>query len=116
MPQSSWLFVKDGQSIWVERVSTSSILVAGPAEAREERSFPDEDSLQAFQIGLGERLTNGGWFLWGFDRERRETTERRGATRPGGDRRRAAGRGKPRPGNLDQTTLSNPFSTTAAIS
>ena len=66
------------------------MMVAGPAAAREERSFPDEDSLQAFQMSLGERLTNGGWFLWGFDRERRETTEHRGGARPAGDRRRAA--------------------------
>ena len=71
MPQSSWLFIKDGQSIW------------------EERSFPNEDSLQAFQMSLGKRLTSSGWFLWGFDRERRETTERRGVARPGGDRRAA---------------------------
>jgi len=91
MPASSWLFVKHGQSIWVERVRKNSMIVAGPAAAREERSFPDEDSLQASQISLGEQLTNGGWFLWGFDRERRETTERRGVARPEADRRRAAG-------------------------
>ena len=92
MPPSSWRFVKDGQSIWVERVSGNSMIVAGPAAAREERRFPDEDSLQAFQISLGERLTNSGWFLWGFDRERRGTAERRSTSRPGGDRRQAAGR------------------------
>ena len=68
------------------------MIVAGPAAAREERRFPDEDSLQAFQISLGERLTNDGWFLWGFDRERRETSERRASARPGSDRRRSTGR------------------------
>ena len=83
------MVVKDGQSIWVERVPEYSMIVAGPASAREEHSFPNEGSLQAFQISLGERLTNSGWFLWGFDRERRETTERRGVARPGGDRRTA---------------------------
>ena len=83
------MFVKDGQSIWVERVPEHSMIVAGPASAREERSFPNKDSLQAFQISLGERLTSSGWFLWGFDRERRETTERRGIARPGGNRRTA---------------------------
>ena len=83
------MFVKDGQSIWVERVPEHSMIGAGPASAREERSFPNEDSLQAFQISLGERLTSSGWFLWGFDRERRETTERRGIARPGGNRRTA---------------------------
>ena len=68
------------------------MIVAGPAAAREERRFPDEGSLQAFQISLGERLTNSGWFLWGFDRERRGTAERCSTSRPGGDRRQAAGR------------------------
>jgi len=92
MPTSSWLFVKDGQSIWVERVSEHSMIVAGPAATREERTFDDEDTLQAFQISLSERLTGSGWFLWGFDRERREAADRRGAARPGDDRRRAAGR------------------------
>jgi hypothetical protein len=89
MSGRSWLFIKDGQSIWVERVRENSMIVAGPAAEREERSFPDEHSLQTFQIGLGEQLSSSGWFLWGFDRERRETTERRGVARPGGDRRAA---------------------------
>jgi hypothetical protein len=77
------LFVKDGQSIWVERVPEYSMIVPGPASAREERSFFNEGSLQAFQISLGKRLTNSGWLLWGFDRERR------GVARPDGDRRTA---------------------------
>lgn len=68
------------------------MIVAGPAAVREEHSFPNEDAFQAFQISLGEQLTSGGWFLWGFDRERRETTDRRSASRPGGDRRQAARR------------------------
>jgi len=92
MTQSSWLFIKDSQSIWIERVPEYSMIVAGPATAREERSCPDEDSLQAFQVSLGEKLTGAGWFLWGFDRERRTTTERRSISRPGSDRRQAAGR------------------------
>jgi hypothetical protein len=90
VPQSTWLFVKDGQSVWVERVSTHSMLVAGPAAAREEHTFPDEDALQAFQVSLGERLTKSGWFLWGFDRERRGTTDDRAVATPDRSRRRDA--------------------------
>ena len=90
IPLASWLFIKGGQSIWVERLNWNTMLVAGPAAAREERNFPGEDALQAFQRGLGERLTNGGWFLWGHDRERRDTAERRRVARTTGDRRLAA--------------------------
>ena len=64
--------------------------MAGPAAAREERNFVGEDALQAFQINLAEQLTNDGWFLWGFDRERRQMAERRGVARPAGDRRWAS--------------------------
>jgi len=68
------------------------MIVAGPAAAREERSFPNEDALQAFQISLGENLTNSGWFLWGFDREHRATTDPGDVARPENDRRQAARR------------------------
>ena len=63
------------------------MIVAGPGPTREERSFPDEEALQAFQIGLGERLSEAGWLLWGFDRDRRERNERRRMARPGAGRR-----------------------------
>ncbi len=90
MPLASWLFIKDERSIWIERPNRSTMIVAGPAAAREEHDFPDEDALQAFQIDLSERLTEGGWLLWGFDRERRQTADRRRVGRPAGDRRRAS--------------------------
>ena len=90
MPLASWLFIKDGQSIWIEQPDRSTMIVAGPATAREEHDFPDENALQAFQIDLGERLTSGGWFLWGFDRERRGTADRRSVARSEGDRRLAS--------------------------
>ena len=90
MPLASWLFIKGEQSIWVERPDRNRMIVAGPAAAHEERTFIDEDALQAFQIDLSEQLTNGGWFLWGFDRERRQMAERRGVARPASDRRWAS--------------------------
>jgi hypothetical protein len=63
------LFIKDGQSIWIERPDTYRMIVAGPGAAREERAFSDEESLQDYQ-GAG----------------------RRGAARPDAVDRRAAAR------------------------
>lgn len=90
MPLASWLFLKGTQSIWIERPFGRAIVVAGPGTAREEHDFPTEDSLQAFQIELAERLAGDGWFLWGFDRERRGGADRRTTTRGGPDRRKPA--------------------------
>ena len=88
MPLASWLFIREGQSIWIERPREYSLIVAGPGSAREEHDFPDEQALEAFQMTLAERLTNGGWFLWGFDRDRRTGRDRRQAARQTPDRRR----------------------------
>jgi hypothetical protein len=92
MPLASWLFVKDGQSIWIERPYGYAMIVAGPGSAREEHDFPNEAAMEAFQVALVERLTEGGWFLWGFDRERRSGRDRRGSDRTGPDRRRVVTR------------------------
>jgi hypothetical protein len=81
------LFIKDGQSIWIERPYGLSMIVAGPGSAREEHEFQDEQSLEAFQIAIGERLSEGGWFLWGVNRERRIARERRKIDRTTRDRR-----------------------------
>jgi hypothetical protein len=87
MPLASWLFIKDGQSIWIERPYGFSVIVAGPGSAREQHDFPDEQAVEAFQIAIGERLTEGGWFLWGFDKERRVGRDRRKIDRTTPDRR-----------------------------
>ena len=89
MPQSSWLFIKDGQSIWIERPYGCSIIVAGPGPDQEHHDFPNEAELDAYQVSIAEQLTEAGWFLWGFDRERRTGPERRTAGRRPTDRRRA---------------------------
>ena len=65
------------------------MLVAGPGAMREEQDFVDEDALQAYQVALATRLSAAGWFLWAHDRERRQTSDRRGATRNTKDRRRS---------------------------
>ena len=70
------------------------MLVAGPGTQHEERDFKNEDALQAYQIDLATRLTNQGWFLWGLDRERRETPDRRQAERKSKDRRQRRARAR----------------------
>jgi hypothetical protein len=81
------LFVNGSDSIWIERPTERLMIVAGPGTLREEREFDDEDTLQAYQVALAERLTESGWFLWGFDKERRALADRRGAARGTQDRR-----------------------------
>ena len=92
---TSWLFVKDGQSIYIVRPPDSfEMIVSGPGTAGSEHEFRNEKELQDFQIQLAEELSSQGWLLWAFDRDRRTgATERRGATRPGAvDRRRSLAR------------------------
>jgi hypothetical protein len=86
-PSSSWLFIKDKQSIWVERPHGRLLIVAGPGESHEQRDFISEEALDQFQMMLAERLANDGWFLYGVNRERRLTTDRRQSTRQTPDRR-----------------------------
>ena len=89
MPLASWLFIKDEQSIWIERPYGRVLIIAGPGNAREQHDFPDDKALDAYQVSLAERLTEGGWFLWAFDRDRRVGRERRTTVRNTPDRRQA---------------------------
>ena len=88
-PSASWLFIKDNQSIWVERPHGRLLVVAGPGTAHEQRDFISDEALDQFQIALAERLAGDGWFLWGVDRERRQAVDRRRLPRNAPDRRLA---------------------------
>ena len=85
----SWLFIKDSQSIWVERPHGRLLVVAGPGNRREERDFISDQALDQYQIALAEQLANDGWFLWGADRDRRQRGDRRLTNRTTPDRRSA---------------------------
>jgi hypothetical protein len=87
MPLASWLFIRGSESIWIERPHGRTMIVAGPGAQHDEREFEDEGSLQAFQVAIATRLTEAGWFLWGFDRERRHAPDRRRMPRDSKDRR-----------------------------
>jgi hypothetical protein len=86
-PSASWLFIKDQQSIWVERPHGRLLVVAGPGTSREQRDFISEEALDQFQIALAEKLAGDGWFLFGVNRERRQAVDRRKTTRGTSDRR-----------------------------
>jgi hypothetical protein len=80
MPLSSWLFIRGHESIWIERPHGFSVIVAGPGSARAHLVFPNDGALQAYQVATAERLTRAGWFLWGFDQERRRRGDRLAAS------------------------------------
>ena len=88
-PSASWLFIKDQQSIWVERPHGRLLVVAGPGTRRDERDFISEEALDQYQIALAEKLAGDGWFLWGVNRERRLAADRRKTSRGTTDRRLA---------------------------
>lgn len=86
---TSWLFVKDGQSIYIVRPpDTYDMIVSGPGRGGSVHEFDGENDLQRFQIDLAEKLSGQGWLLWAFDRDRRNGSDRRTSPRPGADRRR----------------------------
>jgi hypothetical protein len=87
MPATTWLFVKGTESIWIERPFGRTIIMAGPASLREQHDFETDQELDAFQQDTAERLAAAGWFLWGFDRDRRGGRDRRAVRREMPDRR-----------------------------
>ena len=63
------------------------MVVAGPGALREQHDFPDEATLEGYQIALAGKLADAGWLLWGQGRDRRNSGDRRAAPRATRDRR-----------------------------
>ncbi len=71
MPIASWLFIRGSESIWIERPSGNTLIIAGPGHRRQQRTFFTEEQLQRFQMRLAETLAEHRWFLWAYNRDRR---------------------------------------------
>jgi hypothetical protein len=87
IPRASWLFVRNDESIWIERPDGFSMDVAGPGAARAHLDFPNESAVRAFRAATEDRLTRGGWFQSEFDHDRRTRSERRRGPRATANRR-----------------------------
>ena len=86
---TSWLFVRDGQTVWIVRPPDGFVMiVSGPGRSGAHHEFRNEQELQDFQVMLAEQLSSQGWLLWAFDRDRRSGSERRTAPRPSSPERR----------------------------
>jgi hypothetical protein len=81
MPIASWLFIRGSESIWVERPSGNTLIIAGPGHRRQQRTFFTEEQLQRFQMRLAETLAEQRWFLWAYNRDRRSQSRDEGVTR-----------------------------------
>lgn len=71
MRNASWLFIRGPESIWIERLSGKTLIIAGPGRRRQQRRFFTEEQLQRFQIRLAEKLAGQRWFLWAYNGDRR---------------------------------------------
>lgn len=81
MPIASWLFIRGSESIWIERPSGNTLIIAGPGHRRQQRTFFTEEQLQRFQMRLAETLAEHRWFLWAYNRDRRSKSRDEGANR-----------------------------------
>jgi hypothetical protein len=74
----TWLFVRDSESIWLQRPADGALRVAlhGPLTHRSEFSFPGELELLDFISDVERRLLEKGWTLQrpGQPQDRRTNT------------------------------------------
>jgi len=96
MPIASWLFIRGSESIWIERPSGNTLIIAGPGRRRRQRTFFTEEQLQRFQVRLAETLAEQRWFLWAYNRDRRSQRRDETARREVGANARPFVRTSPR--------------------
>ena len=85
----SWLFTRDGESVWIVRTGDLELSVAGPGTGRGVFTFGFERELQSFQAEYEQRLVLTGFVLQSLGDDRRSGRDRRTAPRPGVTDRRA---------------------------
>lgn len=88
----TWLFTKDGQSVWMTRTTDRTLIISGPARCRRCYEFEAGARLLAFLIALADQLSSTGWRREGVNVDRRSGGERRSPHRPhwGAERRTPA--------------------------
>jgi len=85
----SWLFTRDGESVWIVRTGELELSVAGPGGERGVFAFSAERELQSFQAEYEQRLRLTGFALEALGDDRRSGRDRRSNPRPGVNDRRA---------------------------
>lgn len=85
---TSWLFVRNEQSIRIVRPRLNALLICGPEHALARPEFVDDVDLEAFLVDAAAALRGAGWQALGenYDR-RRNKTDRRKVARGTKDRR-----------------------------
>jgi CheY-like chemotaxis protein len=77
----SWLFTRDGESVWIVRTTELELSVAGPGAERAVFTFSSSPDLLSFQAEYEQRLTLGGFTLQTAGDDRRTGQDRRQAPR-----------------------------------
>jgi hypothetical protein len=76
----AWLFVRGGESIWLQRSGTDGfgLDMHGPLSLRRHYSFASDAELDSFLADVESRLKPGGWVLQRFE----PGQDRRSSVRP----------------------------------
>jgi CheY-like chemotaxis protein len=88
-PFNSWLFTRNGDSVWIVRTTAMELCIAGPNNERDVFTFESERELQSFQAEYEQRLTLGGYTLTEAGSDRRSGRDRRQLPRPDVPERRS---------------------------
>jgi CheY-like chemotaxis protein len=85
----SWLFTRNGDSVWIVRTTELELSVAGPGRGRNVFAFVKERDLLSFQAEYERRLMLDRFTARAEGEDRRTGRDRRERSRPGAHDRRA---------------------------
>ena len=83
MPIASWLFIRGSESIWVERPSGNTLIIAGPGHRRQQRTFFTEEQLQRIPDATGRKTRRAAMVSLGLQRRSPKARRDEGADRAG---------------------------------